>query len=94
MDDILRLSMVSPESTVYEGEIAQVTLPGSLGSFTILPRHAPIVSSLQAGEIEHLAPVGTLHELGSRGGSGVRCQKLYFGCHVGNVEGGMGVQGN
>ncbi len=68
MDDILRLSMVSPESTVYEGEIAQVTLPGSLGSFTILPRHAPIVSSLQAGKIEYVTPDGTKHELDIKGG--------------------------
>ena len=68
MDDILRLSIVSTDSTLYEGEIEQVTLPGSLGSFTILPRHAPIVSSLQTGKIEYITPDGNKHELDIKGG--------------------------
>ncbi len=68
MDDILRLSIVSPEATLYEGVIEQVTLPGSLGSFTILPNHAPIVSSLQVGTIEYITPDGNKHVLSIRGG--------------------------
>lgn len=68
MDDILRMSIVSPEATLYEGEIEQVTLPGTLGSFTILPRHAPIVSSLHEGKIAYITPDGNQHELEIKGG--------------------------
>lgn len=45
------LSILSPEKTVFEGDVRSVRLPGSAGSFTILPHHAPIVSSLKKGVI-------------------------------------------
>ena len=45
--DLLKLRVVSPEKVIYDVEVLRVTLPGASGSFTILPRHAPIVSSLQ-----------------------------------------------
>lgn len=51
----LHLHIISPEKQVFDGDIEQVTLPGSLGSFTILPHHAPIVSSLQAGVLTYVA---------------------------------------
>ena len=68
MDDILRLSLVSPESTIYEGEVQKVVLPGTLGSFEILPRHAPIVSSLKAGTIVYVTPDREQHEQPIKGG--------------------------
>ena len=43
----LHLSIVSPEKSVFDGEVKIVTLPGTVGSFSILPGHAPIVSSLK-----------------------------------------------
>ena len=46
----LHLSIVSPEKEIYNGEVNSVTLPGVIGSFTILPQHAPIVSSLNEGK--------------------------------------------
>lgn len=49
--DLLRLRIVSPEKILYDGEVIRVTLPGTNGSFTILPHHAPIVSSLQKGKL-------------------------------------------
>ena len=39
----LHLSIVSPEKSVFDGEVKIVTLPGTVGSFSILPGHAPIV---------------------------------------------------
>lgn len=41
----LHLSIVSPEKEIYN-EVNSVTLLGVIGSFTILPQHAPIVSLL------------------------------------------------
>ncbi|KAA4192102.1 F0F1 ATP synthase subunit epsilon [Bacteroides ovatus] len=42
----LHLSIVSPEKSIFDGNVKIVTLPGMIGSFSILPGHAPIVSSL------------------------------------------------
>ena len=43
----LHLSIVSPEKSIFDGDVSIVTLPGTVGSFSILPGHAPIVSSLR-----------------------------------------------
>ncbi len=52
----MTLEIVSPEATLFKGEVTSVTLPGVDGSFQILNNHAPIVSILQAGEIKIAAP--------------------------------------
>lgn len=49
--DTLHLNIISPERIVYDGKANRVTLPGTKGLFTILPHHAPIVSSLRAGRL-------------------------------------------
>ena len=51
----LHLDIISPEKEIYQGKVESVTLPGTLGSFTILPQHAPIVSSLKAGVLSYTA---------------------------------------
>ncbi len=50
------LEIVSPEATLFKGEITSVTLPGVDGSFQILNNHAPIVSLLQKGIVAITAP--------------------------------------
>ena len=35
----LYLNIVSPEKEIYNGEVESVTLPGTIGTFTILPQH-------------------------------------------------------
>jgi len=49
----MHLTILTPEKKVFEGEVNSVTLPGSRekGSFQILPKHAPIVSSLTPGKL-------------------------------------------
>jgi F-type H+-transporting ATPase subunit epsilon len=54
MADGLRLCIISPEKIEYDGDIEQVTLPGANGQFTILPHHAPIVSTLVSGRISYV----------------------------------------
>jgi F-type H+-transporting ATPase subunit epsilon len=48
---MLRLRIIAPDRLVYEGEVEFVTLPGTVGSFTVLDNHAPIISSLETGKI-------------------------------------------
>ena len=47
----MKLEIISPEKILFSGEVELVTLPGSLGSFTILPGHAAIISSLEKGKL-------------------------------------------
>ena len=49
----MNLEIISPEKTVYSGEAELVTLPGSLGLFTILDRHAPIIAALTKGTLTY-----------------------------------------
>lgn len=46
------LEIVSPEATLFKGEVISVSLPGVNGSFQILNNHAPIVSILKQGEVK------------------------------------------
>ena len=43
------LEIVSPEATLYSGDITSLTAPGTDGSFQILSAHAPLVSALGSG---------------------------------------------
>jgi F-type H+-transporting ATPase subunit epsilon len=47
------LEIVSPEATLYAGEITAVSAPGLDGSFQVLSAHAPLVASLQAGALKN-----------------------------------------
>ena len=43
------LEIVSPEDTLFSGEVESVIVPGTTGSFQMLNNHAPIVSTLKEG---------------------------------------------
>ncbi len=43
------LEIVSPEASLFKGEITSIAVPGVDGDFQILNNHAPIVSILQKG---------------------------------------------
>ncbi len=46
------LEIVSPEATLFAGEVISVTVPGINGEFQMLKDHAPIVSLLQEGNVQ------------------------------------------
>lgn len=48
---MLKLRIIAPDRMVFEGDVESVTLPGTVGSFTVLNNHAPIISSLESGKI-------------------------------------------
>jgi F-type H+-transporting ATPase subunit epsilon len=45
------LEILTPDKKVFEGEVASVTVPGTMGSFEILNNHAPIISTLEDGKL-------------------------------------------
>lgn len=64
----IKLDIVSPERLLFSGEVEQVKLPGTLGAFTILPGHAPIVSSLRQGNVTYVPVGGTAQSLQMKSG--------------------------
>ena len=48
----MELEILSPDKKIYTGEIKLVKLPGSKGSFEVLKNHAPIISTLEKGQIK------------------------------------------
>ena len=46
------IEIVSPEKTIFTGDVNSVYLPGTEGFFQILNNHAPIVSTLKKGIIQ------------------------------------------
>jgi len=46
------IEIVSPEKTIFTGDVNSVYLPGTEGFFQILNNHAPVVSTLKKGTIQ------------------------------------------
>ncbi len=48
----MHLEIVTPEATLYSGEVESVAVPGVNGEFEMLKDHAPIVSLLKEGHVK------------------------------------------
>ncbi len=48
----LNVNIVTPSRTVYDGDVQSITLPGTIGNFQVLYNHAPLMSSLEIGQIK------------------------------------------
>lgn len=46
------LEIVTPERTLYSGEVESVAVPGVNGEFQMLDNHAPVVSLLAKGAVK------------------------------------------
>jgi F-type H+-transporting ATPase subunit epsilon len=58
MADTTQFELVSPERLVLSRSVEMVVVPGTEGYFGVLPRHAPMISTLDSGVID-------IHEGGS-----------------------------
>lgn len=47
----MQLEIISAEKVLFKGNVRKVTLPGSLGTFTVLEQHAPLISTLTHGDV-------------------------------------------
>lgn len=52
MAETTLFELVSPEKLLLSREVAMVVVPGAEGYFGVLPRHAPMISTLAAGVID------------------------------------------
>jgi F-type H+-transporting ATPase subunit epsilon len=47
----MQVDILTPDKVLFSGEATSVKLPGSAGQFEVLNNHAPLVSSLDAGNV-------------------------------------------
>ena len=50
-EDHIYLLVLTPEKTLSEKLVSKVSLPGSRGRFMVLRNHAPMISSLEEGDV-------------------------------------------
>jgi F-type H+-transporting ATPase subunit epsilon len=53
MADKIRLRVVTPSRLVLDEEVDEVTAPGELGEFGVLPNHIAFLSTLVPGELSY-----------------------------------------
>jgi F-type H+-transporting ATPase subunit epsilon len=47
----MRIEIITPDATLFQGEATYVFLPGSDGSLGVMNNHAPLISSLKKGTL-------------------------------------------
>lgn len=67
MADRLQLRVVTPRRQVLDETVTEVTAPGTLGEFGVLPDHATFLGSLESGRLSYRDQRGLRH-LAIRGG--------------------------
>jgi F-type H+-transporting ATPase subunit epsilon len=51
MASTIHVDIVSAEGQIFSGDASMVFVPGSQGELGIAPRHAPLLTTLKAGEV-------------------------------------------
>ena len=64
----MKVEIISPSDTLFEGEASSVTVPSMMGPFTLLEHHAAIVAILEAGKVSLTDTKGEHHEYAIKGG--------------------------
>lgn len=47
----MKIEIITPDRKVFEGDVKSVRVPGKKGSFQVLKDHAPIISTLENGQV-------------------------------------------
>ena len=48
---MIHLQIITPEKTVFDDEVEQVSIPTPNGQITILPEHTALITSVEPGEL-------------------------------------------
>ncbi len=64
----MRVEIISPNETLYNGEATAITVPSKMGPFTLLEHHAAIVAILEAGKVSFTDDKGERQEISVKGG--------------------------
>jgi F-type H+-transporting ATPase subunit epsilon len=64
----MKLQIITPDKEVFSGEVKSVQVPGSKGSFQVLLNHAPIISTLDPGNVKIVDSEGNTSHVPIGGG--------------------------
>lgn len=64
----MTLKIISSADVIFKGEVTSVTLPGTMGAFTVLRNHASLVSTLAKGTVRYTTSAGKEKSLDIPGG--------------------------
>lgn len=64
----MHLVILTPEKSLFDGQVKSVKVPGTSGQFEILNGHAAIVSSLVAGDVRIIDDKGQTKSYGIQKG--------------------------
>ena len=64
----MKVEIISPSETLYNGEATAITVPSKMGPFTLLEHHAAIVAILEAGKVSLTDAKGEHQEFAIKGG--------------------------
>lgn len=64
----MKVEIISPSETLYNGEATAITVPSKMGPFTLLEHHAAIVAILEAGKVSFTDDKGERQEIAVKGG--------------------------
>lgn len=65
----MKVEILTPEATLFEGEASFVFLPGTDGSFGLLENHAPLITSLKKGTLRLKDSAGKEQKFELKGGT-------------------------
>ncbi len=79
------LEIVTPEATLFSGDVTSVAVPGVNGEFQMLDNHAPIVSLLGKGNVKIYGSVEIAEEFEAKFTKGDKDQTL-LAINSGTIE--------
>lgn len=65
---MLSVKIISPERVLFDGQVLSACLPGSVFPFEVLNDHAPIISTLEKGDIVLKKQDGSSESIAIRSG--------------------------
>ena len=60
------LEIITPEQTLFKGDVESILFPGSHGDFQVLNDHAPIVSNLTKGKVKIIGKMAIQEDVKDR----------------------------
>ncbi|MBK9271202.1 MAG: F0F1 ATP synthase subunit epsilon [Saprospiraceae bacterium] len=64
----MHVTILTPETQIFEGEAKAIVMPGLDGKFEVLDRHAPMISALSRGKIVLTDTKGVKHQFEIKNG--------------------------
>ena len=53
--DNIFMEILTPEKVLIEAQVTKVSLPATKGRFMVLKGHAPLISSLEEGDVSYMS---------------------------------------